>query len=531
MAIQKITGEDKQHAQLLQLLDAIENIRIAEQNGEGSPKQRDTYLGMSQELGELLTSMPQIKSQLNNLKALFEKGEGKSYDPYFGDVFRKTSPEITTGLESLTIQLLGDDLAGFEDTHHMWNAVKYLTSTGKPKAEVLKIFDQIVPMQPSRSYKGLDVDGKEPTEEILFVGRPPKDFLSLAARVGNAGFKTLRAEIDMNHLTEEERAMFSKCKNLRVPAQGEDKNKSRVIRFLDRVYNPATRIPIHFVVGGLPKKVQKWAVDQLNLAAKNNYIYEEDTTLANIIGEGVLSAGAAVACGLTLGPLTCIPGAVYFAYTGFKGLVQFIQESDASDRLICGNLFWKLPLLPFELKIRREEKEGKSKAKEDWALIDFKLEGYYRKVSKQDKHNFHPVLDSLGAITVDATVEENLVHTPSNHNSQGYNFREALLAKTPQLEQCVLNREYDAVTSFNVLPVDNYSKISALVCFKGQRYAITMVTPGEFRPQELSALLADSTKPIGKRLEGIAKNSGAIYAHITQFTSCQKTADLVWRKD
>ena len=526
MAIQKITGEDKQHAQLLQLLDAMENIRIAEQNGGGSPKQRDTYLGMSQELGELLISMPQIKSQLNNLKALFEKGEGKSYDPFFADVFRTTCPEMALGLEKLTIQLFGDDLTGFDDNHHIWNAVKYLSSRGKQKGEMLKIFDSIVPMQPARSYQGLDVDGKEPTKEILYVGRSPKGLIKLAARVGDAGFKTLRAEIDMNHPSDEERTMLGEV-NSRVQAD-EAKKESRIIRFIEKNYNKVTWAPIYFVVGGLPKKVQEWVINKLK---QNIYIRGDDTTLANIIGEGVISAGAAIACGLTLGPLACIPAAGYFGYTGIKGIVTAYKQYNDPVGLCCGNLFWKLPLLPFELKIRKEEKEEEDKTKKDWALIDFKLGGYHQKRSRnQDKHNLHPVMGSLGAVTVDASIEENLIHTPNNHNSQGYDFREALLAKTPQLEQCVLNREHDAVTSFNVLPVDIYSKISALVCFKGQRYAITMVTPSEFRPQDLPALLADSTKPIGKKLEGIAKSSNAIYAHVTQFDKCQKTADLVWRQ-
>ncbi len=353
MPLQTIAGEDKQHAELLRLLQAMGEIRRGEETGNPNLEKRDKYLGLSQEFGELLDSMPDIKVSVKYLVQRAENGEGAEYDPYFIEAWEQIYPDFINVLENLTIQLMGDDLAGFKSTHHIWNAIKYLSTEGKPLKDSLKVYDTILPVQPSLDLKGFTVTGIEPSDGILTLGREPDKLEDIVKRASQIGFKRLRTEIDLNNPTDSQSAVLTNYRRKDItPNKGVAAKKNKKGLF-ERIYNPVTAIPLNFIIGGLPAKIQVWISEKYK--KKGLEINSDVCSGYNWMGETVMSAIAAVVCPLTLGLWTVGPTAGYFGYSIIRFIWSAVKDTRQLEMLSGKSLFCQLNWQYVIKKIQKKE--------------------------------------------------------------------------------------------------------------------------------------------------------------------------------
>ncbi len=158
-------------------------------------------------------------------------------------------------------------------------------------------------------------------------------------------------------------------------------------------------------------------------------------------------------------------------------------------------------------------------------------------IGENVKHNYHAKICEIAELQLPDAAEQNLTWSMRNHNTQGKDFEKAIRAL---LEKGIeyrshLNRECNALSLFNRTEFGPWQKVSVVVCFPGQRYALTYVSPREtslpdFQP--ISTILAASEKPLERRIdEELATALNAEYAHIGHYVKGALAGDWIYRRD
>jgi hypothetical protein len=546
-------GDEDIHSDVVSILDSMSSIRQEQlTDNRVSDETKNEYLHLTCRLASCMqaTADDGLRDKMQaTFDALVGNAALMTYDYSQGSFWRRVDPNFSKNLESATICLIGDDFRGLEDSHHIWNASKYIWGNEASEDDRLGMYDTVLPFSDplngdhvSQFSKGLRsalgskdvrIDGRN-----LTLGSTPNDIDRVRRVAKRFGFRNLQMIVDGDDAVDN----LKKDYGLNVMANdyrldGDLKKGGGLSRFFGKAVKN-TKFVSYPLLGLLPASIQRRIESRFaDVGIKDSFNATYASAASNFSEMIGVPVGGIVMAN-TVGPWWAwIPT---IAYSVANGIIRGINNGTISQEspvdaptTAFGNSLLELAYLPVGKVV---DKVVGASPYNDPILIRMSLEDEYN--SKEDvefnskQHNYHPLMEDLASTVLDTELEGNLIWSLGNHHTQGRYF-EAELRKKHDFgafgrDRCLVKKAGTLILSDKTF-FGPYGKVSALVCTPTQRFALTYVGMNTGRItdyKEVGNILA-KYGPLDAKLTDLSEHVGAEYAHISHFDEGKKVGDLV----
>jgi len=446
---QSVQGNEKRQLkceEISDILNEMEKFRVNYSKVKDISKTKDEYGLLALQLAEMIKGFddPTVKSLYGYILEIIESNKEIIRYDYMKDVKFKTShPEFFDATNNLSIRILGDNFAGLRIKHHIINALKYLHSVDKKKEEVVKIYENIIP-----------------------VNNGPIDY-------GNKPIDTLGSLLtDFKHTSDNS-------------FQGTLKHANDMEDIFELVNLSK--------YSGIDIEINPELMKELGLKPDTKYLTSETGTLNKI------------------------------------------PSVDTS------NFEWTQNLVDAKIIYQKPAFVVFARAKLDKIILRYELGGKSDNETNLDNPSDHTeykseklysVMETLAYFEFTLNAKESLKFGIGNNHCFGREFLDQIYRKIPEIYPHLNSRKYkDAINESVAIYVqesfDSYDKLSALICYKEDRYAISVISN---RKNLNISLLIDSLSrgnSINDKIIDLVKNTDPEYMHFSYFKGNEKCSDLV----
>ncbi len=521
-------SQDDLQSSLVLILTNMESIR-REQMKENliSDESKNQYLHLTYRLASILEGFAKdekedsgITEQMQSVIDCVSKNNALlNYDFLQDNFWRGVEPEFSKTLDLILIRLKGDAFSGLQDKHHIINAIKYLAGSNLNFDEKMQVYDTIMPYNTPNTQlnekffkekmKELGIEGD--IENLVLEAKNVKNLDSLLYSASLVGVARVKVKMDLELYQKK----YSNDGRAMILDVNEKKERlSKLLQTTKKYQKKPSGIKSFFGFGN--KEQESLELDEE--LEKSESAKEQKTAIVMF-------------------DLTRDTDCEYYydEEKGFgldKGSFDADEDSSNSNDGEYYNSKWD-PVSEQFIPIHHSSKEKSLKKKQKInALlfgIDKKIRKQENKVSEEKKeHNNHPLLEQLAQKSVEQ--ENNLIWTRENHHTQGKYFSKELLQgiKLGEFQnQEHLEREHGARTFYDILESGPYTKTTALICFQGNRYAMTLINESELDFTKLSKIFA-AQKSCEEKITLLTELTQAHYIHLSQYKSNEKTNDLTF---
>lgn len=523
---------------LVNLINEMSKIRLKGINSRKvDDKVKDRYLVLTRSLAAEIQGVgyEPLANRVKSISKTIRKDEDLlNYDPVQDGYWRRKEKDFVRNLDELLIGLVGDELYTLDDTHHVLQAIKYLTVAGGSIKEKEQVYDTILPFN-----KALPVKKASSLSEKLFA-----PIFGEKCKAENLDDFTLRVDgiLDyMDAVLEEAKNLgymgvviqihekeFDKFKakyagaivppNQQFGRKSEKENRfSKFVGGLIKYTGPIS----YPIIGGLPVKIRERIN---NIAAEGGYKVDQFKQEFSNVGVELVS-------GATLGvvasnPFLVIGGSLLVVQTVAR-LVYGIKNKEG---IYPAGLQTKVALLPIEMMMN--DIEFKTYTGKDSVMVLIPIE---RNFLDHDKAiNPARFYENMTKLSVPSNVERNLVWNPENHNCFGKEFVEYIdknIAKNVQVNcESHIERQNQFVVYRDAQMIGNYSKNSHLYFFNSHRYLVTTIADSKkYFSKTFDEIILKDPDILQFReinnLQGLVSRLGANYIRIKHFKNGQEIND------
>lgn len=564
--------EQDVHASMVHIVESM-NLLRKEELKEDSVKDevRDHYLHLTYRLASTLEGLidDHSSSKMQEVAGCLRANPALLHYDVFQDTFWATvEPEFSTNLDELVISFMGDDFSGLKDKHHFFNAIKYLDSQDDSLTERLQVYDTLLPFHPpktekmEKSWKRLKkfckVNGTKEKSMNLYASKVT-DLDSLLRHASYMGFQEVYVSMAKKVFDKAVHPKYPRAEIVTMlPSElgnAPAKNRAEKLRFAI-AYTGIVSLPL---VSGLPTDLLK----RLDTYFEENGARKVASEFSWYLGvgtglEGVYSAAAGI-----------------YALATYPGSQNILPTDTLSAMVISGFLtlsfLSRLAVSCFRWSSTKEYHE--SDIRGNYALSSMPLAGvvyaydYLAKMFRKKKKmnlvkyanemaqvvripvvakfplkggmpeegeasNYHAMLERLAAYDLPDDVVNNLTWKIDNHHRQGKfveeQYQKSELYEPSFQQKRVLNREENALVSYDSFHSGPYTKLSALITFADMRYAITAVGCGDEVEMLKTATdwLAHHNLDSNKEKEAFGKTMNAHHLHLSCFKNKEKIHDF-----
>ncbi len=540
---------------LIKLLDSMQALREQQRISKLDSIKLDDYLVAAGELGAYLEQYE--GSDFKKIAtAIAGNANLRFYDADRDLAWRVIEPEMLELLDGIIVKAMGDDFRGLEDKHHFMNAAKCVMCKDWELEKRIEVYDTVLPVVDSSQALNIANNIGQISGDTLKINLDAKDLDTRIKQAKDAGFSKVVIRFDYTK-DKEKIIKLKRIYNGTITdvAQPSGPNKNTIFK------NRLLGVPAFLLVGGLPASLQKRIQNAFTMRGYSSF-NSESTTAANALLEGAASFSLGF-WALHLGPIVYVPLFAYFGLAAIPRIASLMKNSDIAvkDKNVfgkakarpIGSLIAKIPLYPAEQilnlacgKVNYYPKEYTINFNQATPLGAF--DNRFMRLARAQATtaaqkalpekpqlkippapNYHPLMDKAALIAVNAEAEESLRYRVTAHHSQGNLFRDAMNPKGLEGFGRYLDKPRNSLTFFSTSEQQPYRKFSALVCFSGERYSITLIGKNQIAAQAISEKLSDGKKPLDARLKEIAELAEADYAHLTYYKQGQKAEDLICR--
>jgi hypothetical protein len=435
---------------------------------------------------------------------------------------------------------MGDDFRGFPDKHHIFNAVKFISSKTEDKEKKFDVFDSILPFN---SYNGNGFPNVSNLPEFMTnktinsVCSPldfsPEDFLYLPQSNVYITKSIILKGLSWNDAFHQAENLGLHMANLEI--------------FIELHHNIAIRNTK--IKNGNGEFIEKPPLEKIFSNSRNNFniwldaCFKRTDNTITIFTDHKIQGDK------------IIPSREYqrkFDLSGSNIKIKDgkIKKEDADIYPKMCRFWSKLP--PYSgafiyQMMQSYEDYGKrlslfvkpgsvSKKRGILAYVDKKdFEDLFskkpvKKTIPKSKYSLHPMLEELCTFEINEQAEQNLVWSFGNHHTQGEYFCNALSKSSCYnlFPQKHLVRGVNCLALYNEQRLGSYQKINALLSFPdSKRYAVTYIGQGENIDMTTISLIFSQKNPIEKKAVDLTEHVGAFHVHISEFRKGEKTNDLI----
>lgn len=506
----------------LKLFDIMNILRQESMKREIADKEKNTYLVCATQLGKVLEQEGEaIQKDIASLKNMLEQDYSLAkYDAAQDAYWRMYNPSFASTLDHLLFSLVQDEFSGLNDKHHVWNAVSWLWGKKKPLKEKVKLCDTILPkaqvdmsLLPRLDVEGLHFVEKGFCVEEGYVIHPVKkeSLEQLVTLVSNSAMPGISfiADIETQEFLKKHFTGYSeKSLNDEVlkkmglaPSFSWLKNQGTVAKYLTRYFLGQTS-------SYTTKQIQRWN-------GKENFNSKEGTLLScitngavGVLGMGYYALGEALGIRLPLNEYWPVPITL-----ATLSVAQYSIISSTLAKRHSGNI--PGVILGFPLKVYLSQKEKKL---DELCVIGGKIE----EETAQALSNYHPIMKRMASHPVEESVESSLKWGPKNHHTHGKSYRQELQRVAEESsfgKNYYFSPELGVLTFCEVEKDFPYTKVSTLICQKGERWATTFITKKNEIDIDLLNQWAYDHQTVDQCLvDELAKVMNADYLHLTSYT-------------
>lgn len=548
---------EQEEPSIVDILRGMEKKRIEQIEDFFPNESKNDYLSSAAQLSYMLESLTDssLRKKIQRLiKFRDSKPELLFYDHSEDDFWSLTEKEFTKNLDELLIGLTGDDFNGLNHKHHLWNAIKYLGTEEWEVKDKLIVYDTILPFcnPDSEEVKqnllsDLEMKNVVAQEGILRV-KNPKDLDEILAIASRTRYTELEVTMSLNKKgrAEIDREYGKIAMIYDVPNNSNSDKGAKVARFWRKAIKYTTPLSNWFISGltdtmviKLNKYFEKYGEDDLTYGDTDGgyRLYANwGAGFGAITGMSIIASS-----GVLVEMNEEYANTLYLEEIFFGGL--YLLASSIQQAVVNGfrhrswmynphgnyALHGLLAQIPFSLYNNWPDFGIRKK---DF-LVKFSLERPKPDMTGKPMtlHNYQDHLENLASLTLSEKLEENLNWSRQNFHTQGEYFATKLLKSNNEEgfgNSKYLAREHNALIFYDGTSYSPYKKISALVCFKDERYAITYITRSDKAEDfdSISRLLSQNTIPQNK-LEELEKLTSPSYLHFTYFKQGKKMFDEV----
>ncbi len=500
-------------------MEAIRQEQIADRNI--TEEKKNEYLHLTYRLASAIEGIAEeglVKNIQKVVDAIEKNPELLCYD-YLQDCFWKNAePEFSFHLDKVLIKLKGDDFSGLQDKHHVVNALKYINSKEEPLEKRLNVYDTILPFNDHASdyneklfreeLKKRGIKSVESSRGLTLRVKNTKNLEKAISAAKSLGFKSV-----MTVMTHNKYDKLAKTK----------KYDSMVLDVEHDVYSglygrlgnlKIKKIPkiLYPIFGAFPKKIKENLEERLG---SHNFDSESASNISG--GFNAVASLVSVFTSLILLSLDNPPIAgMNLEKSLFWGGLYLFGETLIRSYNDCkiGTLIFS-PLNLLHVK------------KEDNYLVRIDVPTNNQEAISKTVNQKQ--LEDLAHIKVPLEKEKNLVWSLENHYTFGKYFTESLpifLIEPPNCASASIpEKDIGALTFYNIFQSQDYKKLSALVCFENNRYALTAISKIKEIPFREIAVELSRQQPTEEKLKRLSKITSAKYLRLSKFESCRKTDD------
>lgn len=507
--------EQDVYADLSSILQSMMQMRMQSvKEKKFSDEEKDEYLHLTYRFASGLEAIADdtMTDHLQKVAGSLDKNEELFlYDPLQDGYWKQQGEkEFVSSLDELAVAVSRDDFHDLDVKHHILQAIKYLGTRNEPAEVKDKVFETIQPF-----HGGISVSKESLSKKIagFFFGircktervNPltlrvdgPLEFLDDILRAASKkGYVNVQMPI---HFVEFEKLSFPGKKIL-----GEARNvfesdmETRLFEYTKAISYP--------LLGLLPQSTQR------NIENRIPSYSPEVGFFASFIAEAFAFVGLTAAWHFT-------DNNSYIVATSAVCLDLVIRASFLIGRQEhVGSYMAKLALYPFEENNKRVRA----------SLAEFPVR---KPVSYQEFRSPLPYFEALCAVDVPREIEDSLVPAPGNHHSFSKKFRSYVEEKAEynpkELKMNVESvRNEGALAYHQEVKVDDYTKMSSLICFPQERYILTTISkkPLEKYVETLIPALKGEGE-VAEKTATLADSVNAKYIHLRRFVGGNMTHDL-----
>ncbi|MBI5065005.1 hypothetical protein HZA97_02105 [Candidatus Woesearchaeota archaeon] len=536
-------SDDDLQSSLVKILTSMESLR-REQMKENliSDESKNEYLHLTYRLASILEGFARdekensvLTDRMQLVMDVVSKNNALlSYDFLQDDFWRGVEPEFSKTLDLILIRLKGDAFSGLQDKHHIINAIKYLAGSNLSFDDKVEVYDTILPYNTPNTklnekffkekMKELGIEGN--IEDLILEAKNVKNLDSLLYSASLVGVSRVKVKMDYELYQKK----YSKYSNAMIIDVSEVKGRLAKLQKAKKHSKKPAGIKSFFGFGNKEQeyleteeepleinKEQKIALVMFDLTRDVTYL--ESKHSKNLDLEDFESGeDDDFTDDFDDDSESCVIGSDW-NYDPNLGLQQKKGSNDNFGSL----------LVPLGYSKNKKSHKKQNKIDELLSACDKKTKKRENTHSEGKKeHNNHPLLEQLAQKVVEQ--ENNLVWSRENHHTQGKYFSKELLQgiKLGEFQnQEYLERECGARTFYDLLQSGPYNKTTAIVCFKDERYALTLINESELDFAALSKIFAQQ-KSCEEKINSVAELTQAHYIHLSQYKSNEKTKDLTF---
>ncbi|MBI4919507.1 hypothetical protein HY837_06245 [archaeon] len=531
----EITSEEfPTRSNLARIINSMNEIRTVSLNTQNcGADQKDKYLNLATQLADRikLTSSPELVKQMQTLVDALGKDEKLlKYDPSQDKVWKRKNPDFNRTLEEVTIKILQDSFNSLDSKHHILQAVKVLSVQEAQFNVKEKVYETVIPFNGKvegiksgvfSSVLGsmlgdsfvieaddglnLKVKGDLDLIEGLLNKAKEKGYKSVSVEMYEGDYRKFVEKFPDSQITQWV-SIEPKFLGIKYDPQKMRKRAGKLIKWTTPLSYP--------VIGAMPASIQRRIRNYATDKQGNTFFNDSNATVAS----GAVSGVGGVVGGLTsialLGPtpFALIP-AGYFA---IEGIIRIV--SVAEDNKKMGSAPVKAIALPLEKVLNSKDKIKDEKGK--YCLVNISL---VDPEAKDNTVNFFDYFTRIARVEVPQEVEDNLVWSPANHHQYGLQFGGFLNEKIPALKEDKslereLNKESQNYLLYNIREIEDFTKITALVCSRGERYVVSLVCDSNVKDKikTISTVLGNKTITQSEKAKDLCARMNAYYTRIAK---------------
>ncbi|MFC1697668.1 hypothetical protein ACFL1H_05020, partial [Nanoarchaeota archaeon] len=409
---------------------------------------------------------------------------------------KEMNPELINAIDKININLMADNFSGLNYNHHIINAIKYSIVKDKSVEEQIEMFDTILP------YNNENFDKRKLlNDEIINLDIQNHNHRRTSYPVFHTKEK-LEKILSLAKYTDKKRVEFITTTEIKDEfiRKGYNIREDHLSPYIDYLELPDEKeltytekikdFMLHYLVGNAHKSIQEKfsrAKKEFNKIRATNLSIGINSLLgvSNLILSGISYS--------IVGENNPISNAHLYLGSGLLGLelIRTATISLADMKLWCsarGNLIGSLLSLPsLAVKV---DKNVRNAYKTLYCKFDNEISSFDTPV----KHNYTTVLNELAEIKV-KDLEDNLDWNLDNHFSQSEYFLDKLTEKAELNgfgSKKYLNKKQGVFIYYDELESEDYTKLSALVCTKNNRYTLTCISNNKYELEDLSNIFLEN---------------------------------------
>ena len=443
-----------------------------------------------------------MKEKIQDLQEIMtENKQFLKYDPIKKDYWEARDVDnFSQSLDDLVVMVLRENFQTMQDNYHILQAVKCMMVSKKSARKQKKFYEKhIRPFQGGKLPKsnlfkrflgffaGKNHKVKELDDLTLEIRGEVKDIDKVMNIAKKAGYAYVRMKVNENKLTYTQRQNMERIRDAEVTGK---KFYQKLIKYTAPISYP--------LLGSCPNKVQRELYKKLDFN-------EDAATISSFVIE---IAGSAVG-GIVTSIITGSFWGLLFLAPFVEGCVRAFVWNEENAGI--GSILFQ----PYFLHYKPEE--GKK------IIIEKSL--YQMTTASQRESMFDPTEFYQRVIELDIPTEiEELEGKDFTYKFLPY-VKENI--EIPGEINRLVSTENDAAIYDHSAAAHGYEMYSALFCYPGERYVISMINKESLKANfftKLEKIMSQDSGP-RKKIEDIQREIKPLYSRLALFENKEKTHD------